>query len=481
MRSRLMCPRLMRPKVTLSKPVALFTLAALALTAQTVDRTKPPETPPIPSYKLPPISTVTLANGLNVILIQDARFPLVTARLNFPAGSKFDPQELPGLSEAVATLLIEGTKTRTSRQISEEADAIGGSLNGSSGPDSLTVSGSALSENLAKLMALMADVAINASFPAGEVDLEKRNRVQNLMSERSQPSFLAQEKFAQAVYGSSPYAHIGPTMESIQKVDVKALASFRDAYLIPNNATLIVLGRLPAREEVMKTITGSFGSWQRKDAPASPKVDPPAPKRQIVLVDRPGSVQADIHVGRLAPTRLTSEFFPMAVGNNILGAGASSRMFTDIRERDGFAYDAHSEYVTSRDAASFAAVTEVRNEVIEPALKEVLEEMDRMANQPVSKEELANVKNYMSGLYLLRLETQEGVANQLNGMRTLGLPENYLETYVTRVRSVEPDQIQAAAKKYISSGQAAIVVVGDASKIGDALKKFGEVSVVKAQ
>src|ERR1700733_9938202 len=119
-------------KMELAKPVAFFTVAALALAAQTVDRTKPPETPPIPSYKLPPISTVTLANGLTVILIQDARFPLVTARLNFPAGSKFDPKELPGLSEAVATLLIEGTRTRTSRQISEEVDAIGGSLKGSS-------------------------------------------------------------------------------------------------------------------------------------------------------------------------------------------------------------------------------------------------------------------------------------------------------------------------------------------------------------
>jgi zinc protease len=464
-----------------TRSIAFFILAALALTAQTVDRTKPPETPPIPSYKLPPISTVTLPNGLNVVLIQDARFPLVTARLNFPAGSKFDPKELPGLSEAVATLLIEGTTTRTSRQISEEADAIGGSLRGSSGPDSLTVSGSALSENLTKLMALMADVAINASFPSSEVDLEKRNRVQNLMSQRSQPSFLAQEAFSQAVYGSSPYAHIGPTVASIEKLDVKALAGFRDSYLIPNDATLIVLGSLPLRDLVIRAITDRFGTWQRKDAPASPKVDPPAPKRQIVLVDRPGSVQADIHVGQLAPTRLTSEFFPMVLANNILGGGVSSRMFTDIRERDGFAYDAHSEYVTSRDAASFAAVTEVRNDVIEPALKEVLEEMDRMANQPVSKEELANIKNYMSGLYLLRLETQDGVANQLNGMKTLGLPENYLETYVTRVRSVERDQIQAVAKKYISSGQAAIVVVGDASKIGDGLKKVGEVSVVKVQ
>src|ERR1700733_728002 len=122
----------MRSRLTLNKPVAVFAMAAAALTAQTVDRTKPPETPPIPSYKLPPTATVTLPNGLNVVLIQDARFPLVTARLNFPAGSKFDPNELPGLSEAVATLLIEGTKTRTSRQISEEADAIGGSLKGSS-------------------------------------------------------------------------------------------------------------------------------------------------------------------------------------------------------------------------------------------------------------------------------------------------------------------------------------------------------------
>jgi zinc protease len=464
-----------------TRSIVFFAVAVLSLTAQTVDRTKPPETPPIPGYKLPPISTVTLPNGLNVVLIQDARFPLVTARLNFPAGSKFDPKELPGLSEAVATLLIEGTPTRTSRQISEEADAIGGSLKGSSGPDSLTVAGSALSENLAKLLALMADVAINASFPSSEVDLEKRNRVQNLMSERSQPSFLAQEAFSQAVYGSSPYAHIGPTVSSIEKLDVKALASFRDTYLIPNTATLIVLGSLPAHDEVIRAITDHFGTWQRKDAPASPKVDPPAPKRQIVLVDRPGSVQADIHVGQLAPTRLTSEFFPMVLANNILGGGVSSRMFTDIRERDGFAYDAHSEYVTSRDAASFAAVTEVRNDVIEPALKEVLEEMDRMANQPVSKEELAKIKNYMSGLYLLRLETQDGVANQLNGMKTLGLPENYLETYVTRVRSVEGDQIQAVAKKYIYSGQAAIVVVGDASKIGDGLKKVGEVSIVKVQ
>jgi zinc protease len=454
---------------------------ALIITAQaqTVNRTKAPDTPAIPSYKLPPIERAKLPNGLEVILIEDGRFPLVTARLNFAAGSKFDPKDVPGLSAAVASLLTEGTKTRNSRKISEEIDDIGGSLNGFSGPDSLTVAGSALSENLPKLMALMADVSINASFPQDEVLLEQANRAQSLQAQHSQPSYLAQEKFAEAMYGSTPYAHIGPTEDSIRKMDVKALTAFRDTYLVPNNAALILIGKLPAHDAVMKIIASGFGAWPKKDLPAAPKIDPPAPKRQILLVDRPGSVQADIHVGRLAPTRLTSEFFPMTVGSSILGGGGSSRMFVDIRERDGFAYDAHSEYATSRDAATFAAVTEVRNEVMEPALKEVLEEADRMAKEPVTKDELANVKNYMSGLYLLRLETQDGLANQLNGMKTLGLPENYLETYVTRVRSVEADQILAAAKKYMATGQAAIIIVGDASKIGDAVKKFGDVTVVK--
>ena len=200
-----------------------------------------------------------------------------------------------------------------------------------------------------------------------------------------------------------------------------------------------------------------------------------------MLVDRPGSVQADIHVGKLAPTRVGSEYFPLMVGNSILGGGASSRMFKDIREKEGFAYDAHSEYATHRESGDFQAVTQVRNEVFEAALKAVLAELDQMAATPVPREELTNTKNYIAGLYLLRLETQEGVINQLSNMKVLGLPNDYLETYTTRVRSVEPDQVLAVAKKYIAPGDAAIVVVGDASKIGDALKKFGEVTVTKAQ
>ncbi|MBZ5620340.1 MAG: insulinase family protein [Acidobacteriia bacterium] len=462
------------------RSLVIFALAAFSLAAQTVDRTKAPVTGPIPGYKLPPVFETKLPNGLGVVLVEDSRFPLVTARLNFQGGSKYDPKDMPGLAEAVGSVMTEGTKTRTARQISEETDAIGGSLNGAAGADSLTVSGGALSEHLTRLLVLMADVSRNANFPEDEVNLHKQNRIQSLRNERSEPGFLAEEKMAEVVYGSSPYSHIAPTEAAVGKLEPKVLATFRDTYILPNNATLIVIGKLPARADLMKTITEQFGSWQQKTLPPSPKMDTPAPKRQIVLVDRPGSVQADIHVGRLAPTRLTPEYFPLMVGNTILGGGANSRMFKNIREKEGFAYDAHSQYDTHRDAGDFEAVTQVRNEVIEPALKAVLAELDQMASTPVGSDELTNIKNYVAGLYVLRLETQDGLANQLNSMKALGLPNDYLETYTTRVRSVEPDQVLSAAKKYMAPGQAAVVVVGDASKIGDALKKFGDVTVTKA-
>lgn len=463
------------------RTIAVVALGAVALSAQTMDRTKPPQTPPIPGYKLPPVFETKLPNGLGVVVVEDQRFPLVNARLTFQAGSKYDPKDMPGLAEAVASLLTEGTKTRTSKQISEESDALGGGLSAAAGADSLGISGNALSDNLPKLLTLMADVAMNSNFPQDEIGLYQQNRIQSLLQQRSEPGFLAEEKMSEVVYGSSPYAHIAPTPASIKKLDAKTLSDYRDTYLVPNNGWLLMIGKLPAREPLMKMVTEQFGSWKQKPLPAAPKMDTPATKRQIVLVDRPGSVQADIHVGRLAPTRTAPEYFPLTVGNSVLGGGANSRMFRNIREKEGFAYDAHSHYATHRDAGDFQAVTQVRNDVLEPALKAVLAELEQMATKPVPGDELTSIKNFMAGMYLLGLETQGGVIGQLTNMKALGLPNDYLETYVTRVRSVEPDQILAAAKKYVAPDQAAIVVVGDASKIGDVLKKFGPVTVTKAQ
>lgn len=463
------------------KILALPLCFVAGLTAQTLDRTKPPETPAIPAYKLPPVHEVKLPNGLTVVLAEDSRFPLVTVRLAMKAGSKFDPAELPGLSDSVATLLTQGTKLRTSRQIAEELASIGGSLAGQATSDSLTLAGSSLSENAPQLLALLSDVVRNASFPADEVALQKQNRAQTLMGERSESDFLLREKFSEVVFGKHPYAHVGPTAAALERMDRKAMMDFRDSYIAPDRAYLIVLGKLPARAQVMKIIQNQFGAWTSKAAPAYAPVPPPAPKRQIVLVDRPGSAQADIRAGRLASGYGSPELFPITLGSAILGGSADSRLFNDIREKRGYAYDAHTELDRRQEAGVFAAATQVRNDVLEPAMQALLDDLSAMGKSRVTAEEVSGNKNYLSGRYLLRMEEQSGLADQLTLVKTMGLPNDYIETYTLKVRSTEPDQIQAAASKYFAPDSAAIVVVGDASKIQKALEKFGTVTVSKPE
>ena len=175
----------------MTRLILLLTTAAALLCAQSsIDRTKPPATPPIPDYKLPPIDESKLANGLAVVMVQDNRFPVITARLTFHAGTRDDPADMPGLAQDVGALLVEGTATRTSRQIAEQAAAIGGSIAGSADTDGLTIGGLALSENAGKLLELIADVARNASFPEQEVALHKQNRKQELLQQVSDPHYL---------------------------------------------------------------------------------------------------------------------------------------------------------------------------------------------------------------------------------------------------------------------------------------------------
>jgi zinc protease len=446
-----------------------------------IDKTRPPHTPPLPSFKLPPVYETKLPNGLQVMLVEDARFPLVTLRLAFQAGSKFDPPDLPGLSESAGALLKEGTASRTSRQIAEEITSIGGSIEGVSSPDSLTIAGSSLAEHSGRLLDLVADIARNASFPQEEVNLRKANRKQSLLVQRSRASFQAEEKLSQLIFGSHPYARIHPTPESIDRLDRDGLVRFRDTYLTPNNAVLILLGMLPPRAQLLEGIQKRFGDWKARALPAAPAASFPAPKKQLVLVNRPKSVQADIRVGRIAVTRKDPDHFPLLVGSTILGGGASSRMFNHIREQKGYAYDAHSSLERYRDSGYFEAATQVRNEVAGEALQAVLEELTAISTTPVSATELADAQNYLSGSFVLSLTSQNSLANQLALVKTMGLPNDYLETYTVKIRSTEPPQILSAARKYMSPDAAAIVVVGDAAQIGKAVEKFGKLEVVEAK
>jgi len=445
-----------------------------------MDRTKPPQTAELPVFKLPPVFETRLANGLTVLLVEDKRFPMVTARLGFEAGAKYDPAELRGLSETAGALLTEGTTQRTSRQIAEEAASIGGSVHADSSADSMVLAANALSENLPRMLDLMADVARNANFPEDEVALRKQNRKQELAAQRADAGYLADEKFSEIVFSPHPYSRQDPTPESIDRLDRAALAGFRDRYLAPANAVLVLLGALPERKQTLELIEARFGDWASKETPAAPAAKFPAPGKSITLVDRPGSVQADLRIGRLAVTRTDQDYFPLLVANTILGGGASSRIFANIREKMGYAYDVHSAAIPLKDSGTFSVATQVRNEVLVPAIQALLAEMREIASQDVLADELATAKNYLSGVFVIRLETQDGLASQLAAVKLLGLPLDYLEKYTARVRAVDAAAIRAAAASYISPDAVAVVAVGDAAEIAKQLETFGKVSIVKA-
>ncbi|MFN0165548.1 MAG: M16 family metallopeptidase [Bryobacteraceae bacterium] len=456
-------------------------LFAACLQGQTIDRTKPPETPPLPPFKIPAMTESKLTNGLTLVTLQDNRFPLVTVRLAFPTGSRFDPKDKPGLAEAVASLLTEGTKSRVSRQIAEEVNEIGGSLSASASADSLILAGSALSESTEKLIDLVADVARNAMFPADEVALYKQNRKQQLLEQRSQSEFLADEKVKEVVFGDHPYSRQNPTPQSIDALDTAVLAGFRDRLLAPNQAVLILLGKLPARPALLKVLEAKFAGWQKREVPAPPSGPLPAARRSITLVDRPGSVQADVHVGHLGITRTDPAYFALTVGNAILGGGTASRLFNGIREKKGYAYSVYSYNQAQKDAALFSAAMQVRNEVVGDAVAELLAELKKMANEPVSGQELSSVKNYLSGNFVIRMQSQDALATQIVTVKSMGLPKDYLEMYTQRIRSAEPDQILNAAKRVMDPETSALVVVGDAKQIKSKLDKLGTVDVVPSK
>jgi len=442
---------------------------------------RPPRTAEFEAYRLPPVFETVLGNGLEVVLVEDQRLPLVTARLGFHAGSKFDPAGLAGLSESTGALLTEGTRRRTARRIAEEVAAIGGTLKADSSPDALILGASALAEQLPKMLELMADVARQAIFPPREVALRRRNRKQELLAQRAQAEFLAAEKFVEVLFAPHPYCRQDPTLESIERLNRAAVAAFFERHLAPNNAVLILLGALPGRQRTLELVRAWFGDWSKRRLPPPPPPRFPRPRPSITLVHRPGSVQADIRVGRLAVNRAHPDYFPLLVANGILGGSASSRLFMNIREKKGFAYDAHSALVPLKDSGVASVVTQVRNEVLAEALEGVLEEMGRLGRRGASARELATAKNYLNGVFVIRLETQDGLASQLAGVRLMGLSLSYLERYGPRVRAVEAERLQAAAAKYFNPEQSAIVVVGDADQLAGQLGRFGEVRVEAAQ
>jgi zinc protease len=191
-------------------------------------------------------------------------------------------------------------------------------------------------------------------------------------------------------------------------------------------------------------------------------------------VDRPGSAQSNIVIANTAITRTSPDYFPMLLMHTVFGATASSRLFMNLREEKGYTYGAYSNLDARRTAGTFRSTAEVRTPVTGDSLKEFFYELQRIRNEEVSTKEISDAKSYLTGVFPIRLETQEGLIEQLVQIKMLNLPAEYLETYRDQIQQVTVEEIQRVAKLYVRPDEAAVIVVGDGSSILDQIKPYCE-------
>ncbi|HEX8175973.1 MAG TPA: pitrilysin family protein [Pyrinomonadaceae bacterium] len=416
----------------------------------------------------------TLANGLQVVIVEDPRLPLVSYRLALRAGDANDPADMPGLLDMVTGLLSEGTTKRTSKQIADEVARYGATLTAGANADYSTVAASALSTYGNEILDLLADIVLNPTFPESEVNLAQQNALQGLQQQRSQPGFLANERMAQVLFGQHPYSVVSATPESIKAMTHDRLLSFHRSMFIPNNSVLIIVGDV-RRDEVLRRVNDLFGKWTKGQTDTRQFPQPPArTARALYIVDRPGSAQSNIVIANPAINRASADYFPMLLMNVVLGANASSRLFMNLREQKGYTYGAYSELDTRRLAGSFRETAEVRAPVTGASLKEFFYELGRIRDEVVSDKEIRDAKSFLTGVFPLQIETQEGLINRLVQIKMYDLPADYLQTYRDRINAVTASDIQRVARQYVQPDKAAIVIVGDAAAIMEQVKPYAQ-------
>ena len=443
---------------------------------------KAPVSSDVLRVKLPKPVEMTLPNGLTVLVLEDHRLPLVTARLSIlGAGALYDPTDLPGLANVTATMLREGTATRSSKQIAEDMEKLGATISAQApwGSETATFTASGLSDNAPQWIALASDILLNPSFPESELNkLKQRMKVQ-LQQQRSTSGFLLQERFSRAVYGDHPAAVTSATSQALDKITPAMLAEWHRSRYVPQNAILGITGDIkPA--DVMQMFQ-ALPAWKAgTEKTALPTPTKPASGRRIFLVDRPGAVQADVELGNIAINRTDSDYVPMVVMDRIVGGGASARLFLNLREIHGYTYGAYSGFIARRYAGPWLAQGNMRTDATGGAMTEFLNEINRIRDKAVPESELEENKRSIVAGFALSLERPDQLLDYAITIKVYGLPTDYWDTYPAKIMAVTAEQVQRVARKYIVPDDLQIVAVGDAVKLKPVLDKYGQVQVFDA-
>lgn len=450
-----------------------------------VDRTKLPEPGEAPVVKFPDMQRATLSNGIKLVVAERHAVPLVRLSLMFDAGYASDQFGLPGTANLAMAMLDEGTKTRSSLEISEELALLGANLGTGSNLDMSFVNINALKSNLDASLNVYADVILNPSFPQKELDRLKKQQLAGIQQEKSTPVQMALRVFPKFLYGpghayGNPFTGSG-TEEAVTKMTRDELVKFHDTWFKPNNATLVVIGDI-TMDEIKPKIEKLFKNWKQGEVPVKNISTVQDQEKPVVfLMDKPGAIQSIIFAGHLAPPKANPDEIAIETMNTILGGSFTSRINMNLREDKHWAYGALSLIFGARGQRPFIVYAPVQTDKTKESLLEIQKELKGiLGDKPPTQDELVKVQMNETLKAPGSWETINEVGGAINDIVRYGLPDDYHTTYSSKVSALTTNDVAAAAKKLIKENRLVWLVVGDRATVEAGIKELGlgEVKIV---
>jgi zinc protease len=430
-----------------------------------------PTAGPARAYRFPRFERRALANGLTLIVAPITSLPVVTVHVTVDAGATSDPPGREGLAVLTASALAEGTTSIDGAALVDRFEQLGTSLDTGADWDAAWCECTALAERLPALLTLLADVIRSPVFAEREVERLRDERVAELLQLRMEPRGLADDRFAQFLYASTArYATpAGGDDTSVQAIVRDDLSRFHATRYAPGATTVIVAGDVDVIS-VEALVAERFGNWTggRNASAASPDT-PSTGAPAVHVIAKPDAPQSEIRVGHASLARSHPDYLAMFVMNAILGGLFSSRINLNLRERHAYTYGAFSHIDARRNAGPFEVSPAVKSDVTAAAVREVLNEIDRMREAPVGEEELSLATAYLDGVFPIRFETTAAVATALANIQIFGLADDYYDRYRDAIRATTRDRVHAVARTHLHPERTQVVVVGDPAAITTSL------------
>lgn len=447
--------------------IPVFFIVA-SVNAQKIDRSKPPKAGPAPVLSIKDPVEFKMDNGMTVIVVENHKFPKVSANLRIDAGPVFEGDKA-GTLNLMGSMLSEGTKAMTKAQFDEAVDQMGAEIGLTAGGGSA----SALTRYFEKTFMLMAEALRNPAMEQASLDKLKSMALTALKASERSATAISGRVVKALSYGRHTAMGEFNTEQSLSSITLQDVKDAYEKYITPSRSYLTFVGDItPAQAKSLAE--KAFGDWKGNTLvlPTIANVANPG-QTEIDLVDVPSAVQSEITVTNLVNLPMSSpDFFPVLLANQILGGG-SGRLFQNLREKHGFTYGSYSSIGPGRYQTTFSATAQVRNDKVDSAVVEILKEINRIRTEKVSDKELAETKALYSGNFALGLEDPAVPATFASNILINGLDKDFYRNYLKKVSEVTIDDIQRVAQKYFSHDNARIVVVGKESVVKPGLEKLG--------